>query len=89
MSCPSASCAISRSTEDMGLQIHTGFAYRLIALTALTTPPVPRLRRRLPDAERSNVTGPRLEAMTSDRSANNSLTNLRRRARRCLTVSWP
>jgi len=36
----------------MGLQIHSGFAYRLMALTALTTPPVPRLRRTFPDFER-------------------------------------
>ena len=51
----------------MGLQTHTGFAYRLMALTALTTPPVPRLPRTLPDLERSKVKGPRLEAMTKDR----------------------
>jgi hypothetical protein len=71
----------------MGLQIQTGFAYRLTALTALTMPPEPRLGRTFPDRERSKVTGPRLEAMIRERSENNSRTKRRNRAARFRVVS--
>jgi hypothetical protein len=58
-----------------------------MALTALTTPPVPRLRRIFPDVVRSKLRGPRLEAMTKDRWRNKSRTSFRKTAFRCLMVS--
>jgi hypothetical protein len=57
-----------------------------MALTALTTPPVPRRRRTLPERDRSNVTGPLLDANTRVRPANSSRTSRRRRFLRCLMV---
>jgi hypothetical protein len=71
----------------MGLQIQTGFAYRLTALTALTMPPEPRLGRIFPNRVRSKVTGPRLEAMIRERSENNSRTKRRSRAARLRVVN--
>lgn len=85
--CPFLSLAMSRSTGDMGAQIHTGLAYRLMALMALTTPPVPRLRRTLPVLLSSKVRGPRFDAMISERLANNSRTSSLSRRFLCLSVS--